>query len=1061
MIKYVGETNMIGNKIKVISIIFATFLTITATSPLSMQTTLAEGGEILWTYDADLSIKHIRTADLNGDTIEDIISAEYDSDQYDSISKVYGIDGVDGTTLWTYVLNDGARSMTIGDINNDGVMDAVVGASKGSTTPDGRVHAIDGTDGSQIWVFTPGTNGDTIGDVAVGNFNGDVYPDVAVACWDDFVYAINGADGTELWNYEIDSIFVNAVATADVTGDGIDDVSYAHEYLAGWDNEIGVLNGTNGAVLWNLIQTDAGMDTLFSDIDDDGEIEAIYGVVKDNDDVEIQVRKGHNGTMEWSTIIGTGASGTNPDIYLFTHDVDKNGDDDLIVGNEFVDFHIRAYDGDDDTLMWTSEELNGYPRYMSFSDVNGNGNENIVAATYDRVQVLNAKDGTKDWYLAVAGTISGTAVGDFNDDGVDDVACSGGAEFSGDDPGKAVWAIKTIPNAPVLWEFDAEEYGNAVALGDFNGDEILDVIGVTSEDKAWAIDGPSGLLLWQWTSTANIYTVCTGDFNGDGFDDAAVAGNDDQVTALNGTDGSILWQFTNPAGQIYRKCLQSTDITGDGNIDVIVGSDDSFVYAIDGENGDFIWSLDLDGSVRDIDLYEVTGDSILDVLATASNEIVFINGADGSRVWDYNSGVSSAKNAVALDVNDDDILDVSWGSLYSLVMIDGATETELWSLSTTVNSDYCLASGDMNNDTIPDVIYGGGSTDQDIIALDGLNGDPIWDFPTGGDINCILTSNVDDDEELEVIAGSDDQYVYVIDANGSDQWSYSTADDLMHIAIGDITGDITKEIITITFGFDGVIYAFNSLSTYQALTADFSYEPTSPTTEDLIQFTDLSISNEGTIISWNWDFDDGNISTEANPTHTYAQTGDYTVTLTVTDDTDATDSISKTIHVFGVGEEVIDVNQTMFDRGFPIRHAADGDWAAAQNFTATQNTFTKAEIYLRKFGNPEFDLTVELRTDHPEGTLLDTLVFTTAEIPSSWYWLTLDFDDQAVTPETDLFIVCPPAPGGVTTSFGYEWGYAFGNQYDGGAFWFTRDGGALWRDLPTSYEFVFKTYGYN
>jgi hypothetical protein len=35
-----------------------------------------------------------------------------------------------------------------------------------------------------------------------------------------------------------------------------------------------------------------------------------------------------------------------------------------------------------------------------------------------------------------------------------------------------------------------------------------------------------------------------------------------------------------------------------------------------------------------------------------------------------------------------------------------------------------------------------------------------------------------------------------------------------------------------------------------------------------------------------------------------------------------------------------------------------------------------------------------------------------------------------------------------------------GNQYDQGSFWFTRDGGGLWRDLATMYEFTFKTCGY-
>lgn len=158
--------------------------------------------------------------------------------------------------------------------------------------------------------------------------------------------------------------------------------------------------------------------------------------------------------------------------------------------------------------------------------------------------------------------------------------------------------------------------------------------------------------------------------------------------------------------------------------------------------------------------------------------------------------------------------------------------------------------------------------------------------------------------------------------------------------------------------------------------------------------------------------------------------------------------------------EINDVNQSVFDRGFPIRHAVDGDWAGAQNFTPSKTFISKAGIFLRKFGAPEFDLTVELRSNGSEGTLLDTVTFTPSEIPTSWQWVEVDFVDTNVGIGSDCFIVCPPAPSGVTTSFGYEWGYAFGNQYDDGSFWFTRDGGGLWRDLPMMYEMTFRTYGH-
>ena len=93
--------------------------------------------------------------------------------------------------------------------------------------------------------------------------------------------------------------------------------------------------------------------------------------------------------------------------------------------------------------------------------------------------------------------------------------------------------------------------------------------------------------------------------------------------------------------------------------------------------------------------------------------------------------------------------------------------------------------------------------------------------------------------------------------------------------------------------------------------------------------------------------------------------------------------------------------------------------------------------------------------------MLYTVIFSTGDVPNSWTWFEVDFSDITVDSGTDYFIVIPPAPSGITDSFGYEWGYAFGDQYSEGSFWFTRDGGNLWRDLPSMYEFTFRTYGIN
>ena len=79
----------------------------------------------------------------------------------------------------------------------------------------------------------------------------------------------------------------------------------------------------------------------------------------------------------------------------------------------------------------------------------------------------------------------------------------------------------------------------------------------------------------------------------------------------------------------------------------------------------------------------------------------------------------------------------------------------------------------------------------------------------------------------------------------------------------------------------------------QAPTAEFTF-----TCSGLdCDFTDASTDADGTIASYLWDFGDGETSTEASPSHTYAAAGEVTVTLTVTDNGGATDEFSETFNV--------------------------------------------------------------------------------------------------------------------------------------------------------------------
>ncbi len=123
----------------------------------------------------------------------------------------------------------------------------------------------------------------------------------------------------------------------------------------------------------------------------------------------------------------------------------------------------------------------------------------------------------------------------------------------------------------------------------------------------------------------------------------------------------------------------------------------------------------------------------------------------------------------------------------------------------------------------------------------------------------------------------------------------------------------------------GCQVTLNATITSTAVNTLFDYPPPCPNAP--IQFNDLTTSNIGSIVTWEWDFGDGTTSDQQHPTHTYASSGLYNVSLNA-----ITGSGCQATYV-----ETVDVNPVP-QAGFAAPTVCDGTPATITNTTLFPNT---------------------------------------------------------------------------------------------------------------------------
>lgn len=289
----------------------------------------AEDGSVRWSYDTggcnDAS-PAIFDVDLDGE-LEVVVPAS-------SPCRVYCFDGATGDVEWSRYIGYSIDSPpAIADVDNDNKPEVIFG------TFYGYVFCLNGEDGSIYWQTNLGTDSFIQSGPNILDVDLDGQLDVVVAQWagDCRVYALKGDDASVLWySDEPGDYMYHGGSFADVDEDGKPEIA-----IGCYDNYVYLLNAEDGSLEWDYRGTYyVGAPTSIADLNNDGHLEIVFvsynrlGVLS------------HEGDLLWSYSVGG-------NIFRGTAiaDVDGDGVLDVVFGAD--DGILRALKGDNHQLIWS------------------------------------------------------------------------------------------------------------------------------------------------------------------------------------------------------------------------------------------------------------------------------------------------------------------------------------------------------------------------------------------------------------------------------------------------------------------------------------------------------------------------------------------------------------------------------------------------------------------------------------------------------------------------------------------------------------------------------------
>ncbi|MCB9812496.1 FG-GAP repeat protein [Candidatus Nomurabacteria bacterium] len=671
----------------------------------TLSSSSASAADVIFTGESTLDAFGISltTGDFNADGTDDLaVGAFLYSAQTGRAYLFYGgamasgnASGADVTLTGETTGNAFGISLTTGDFNHDGTDDLAVGAS-GYTTNTGRAHLFYGgamtsknASGADV-TLTGETTDNRFGySLTTGDFNADGTDDLAVGAFHyssftgraylfyggTFTASMEAATSSSIMitGDSANDDFGLSLATGDFNADGKDDlVIGAPGYDNGGDTGRIYFYETREDYAWEIQRqsladglrvdplmgyemkiTGEGTGNSFAsaiamaDLNHDGKDDLIVGASA-YDSTYINVGKVYIFYNDGNyparagradhVIVGANLNalfGTS----MTTGDFNGDGVLDLAVGS----YSYSSYQGQtyifygpitadsiaDADVTLTGEAVSYFGESMTVGDFNDDGTDDLVvgATAYSssnftgRAYIFYGNSLTDETATGADVIYTGEstfdflgyslAVGDYNNDGVDDLAA--GAYFYGTNVGRAYLFFSTsTPGSRNASAADAiytgesgSSFGASLTAGDYNHDGIDDVaIGAsgytTNTGRTYLFFSTSTpgsrnaiaadvILTGEITNNYFGTSLTTGDFNHDGTDDLAVAAEGYDVTTNSNEGRAYIFYSTSTPGSraataadviltgegasnSYGGALFSGDLNNDGTDDLLVGA---------------------------------------------------------------------------------------------------------------------------------------------------------------------------------------------------------------------------------------------------------------------------------------------------------------------------------------------------------------------------------------------------------------------------------------------------------------------------------------------------------